>query len=120
MEIQKIQLWANKFLPKPIQWNKIGRIGKCMWGEATASFNLTSLMFNIDYCFEGKILGAVTSDFEFIEVSFIRCDKTQDLRPWLINQVCFQFQFLLPTNIWISIWYLFWVITAIPGPLRLS
>lgn len=70
-----------------------------MWGVATPSLGLTSLMFNIDYSLEGKILAAVISDFRFIQASFIRCDKTQDLRPWLNNQVCLPFQSLLPTNI---------------------
>lgn len=40
-------------------------------------------MFNIDYCFEGKILGAVILDFQFILASFIKCDKTQDLRVFI-------------------------------------
>lgn len=70
-----------------------------MWGVATPSFNLTIPMFNIDYCFEGKISAAVISDFEFIQDSLLGCDKTQDLRPWLNNQVCLQFQSLLPINI---------------------
>lgn len=103
-----------------MQSKKIVRLCKFTWGVATPNLDLTSLMFNTAYCFEGKILRAVISDFWFIQVSFIRCDKTQDLRPWLINQVWFQFQSLLRTSIWISIERVFWAITAIPEPLQLN
>lgn len=70
-----------------------------MWGVATPSLGLTLLMSNTDYSLEGKILAAVISDFQFVHVSFLGCDKTQGLRPWLNNQVCLPFQSLLPTNI---------------------